>query len=78
MPAYFIFKTSNGGDTTCPKGSYLEFSSTDPEKVKAAYATIMAGFLSQSQTYIVYDVATVHDGSPNTCLVSFVGLGFLY
>jgi hypothetical protein len=77
MPAYFIFKTSSGGDSTCPTGFYLQYSSTDPEKVKAAYAIVVAGFLSQARTYIVYDAATAHNGPPNTCLVSFIGLGSL-
>jgi hypothetical protein len=82
MPGGFNFSITSGDkDGRCPPGRWLQYEDGNAEKVKAAYATILAAYLSGRPVYAFYDLADVNGGSCATfkdptqcCLVRFIGV----
>jgi hypothetical protein len=74
MPGIIVFKISSG-DTNCPAGKVLTYSSSNADNTKTAYATLLANMLSGRQVYVYYDNANYSSGplGASACVVTNVG-----
>jgi hypothetical protein len=60
------------GDSTCPTGEWLLWIGKNPDSNKAVYSSLLAALLSNRTVTVIYDLQTVHQNSPQACVISYI------